>query len=374
MELAGLLTQPAIVSRKRTVISLRSYVSISVAPIFEPPSTMRLGFHATGFQQMSKRDYYEVLGVKRGATAAEIKKAYYALAKQHHPDMNKGDEKSEEKFQEIQHAYEVLKDDEKRAMYDQVGPDAYDQAAGGGGPEGFEGFHRGYGGFDVNEVLNSFFGVGAARRSSVKVAVSLSFQEAVHGCAKNVVFRTRVPCQTCKGTGIPPGAKTYNCKSCGGTGHKRFNKGPFTFDATCERCDGVGKYTDEKCPTCRGPGTVKTTKQVTVDVPPGVENGMTMKVQGEGGNGADLFVELQVSDDPIFRRDGADVHVNSTISFTQAILGGEVQVPTLSGDVSLKVRPGTQPNQKVVLRGKGIKMVDSKRYGDQKLAYKFYSF
>ncbi|KAL3683298.1 hypothetical protein R1sor_001320 [Riccia sorocarpa] len=325
------------------------------------------GFHATGIQHMSKRDFYEVLGVNRGATAADIKKAYYALAKKYHPDMNKADEKAEEKFQEIQHAYEVLRDDEKRAMYDQVGPDVYDQAAAGGGPGGPEGpgSYEGFGfpGFDVNEMLNSLFGDGRSRRTA-KAAVTLTFQEAVHGCSKNVTFQTRVACQSCKGTGIPKGAKVQTCQACGGSGQMRFRKGLFTLDATCDDCGGSGKFTKERCSTCRGAGTVKSPKQVTVEVPAGVENGMTMKVEGERGAGADLFVQLQVLEDPVFRRDGADVHVNSSISFSQAILGCEIQVPTLAGDVSLKVRPGTQPNQKVVLRGKGIKMLDSNRYGD----------
>ncbi|KAG6557408.1 hypothetical protein Mapa_000677 [Marchantia paleacea] len=335
--------------------------------------TSTRGFHATGVQHMSKRDFYEVLGVSRGASGPEIKKAYYALAKKFHPDMNKGDDKAEEKFQEIQHAYEVLKDDEKRSLYDQVGPEAYDAAADGGGrsPSGFEGFD-GFGGFDVNEVLNSFFGVQQdGRRSVVKVDLDLSFKEAVLGCTKEVSFQTRARCRTCNGSGIPVGAKVRSCQGCGGSGKIRYKQGWVTLESTCETCGGTGKFTKEKCSTCRGAGTVKAGKQVVVTVPQGVENGMSLKLQGEGGAGpagsrsGDLYVQLRVADDPIFRREGADIHLNTSISFTQAILGGEVQVPTLTGDVLLKVRPGTQPNQKLVLRGKGIKMLNSKHYGDQ---------
>ncbi|BBN10492.1 molecular chaperone DnaJ [Marchantia polymorpha subsp. ruderalis] len=334
--------------------------------------TSSRGFHATGVQHMSKRDFYEVLGVSRGASGPEIKKAYYALAKKYHPDMNKGDDKAEEKFQEIQHAYEVLKDDEKRSVYDQVGPEAYDAADGGGrGPSGFEGFD-GFGGFDVNEVLNSFFGVQQdGRRSTVKVDLDLSFKEAVLGCTKEVSFQTRARCRPCNGTGIPAGAKVRACQGCGGAGKIRYKQGWIALESTCEMCGGTGKFTKEKCSSCRGSGTVKAGKQVVVTVPPGVENGMSLKIQGEGGAGpagsrsGDLYVQLRVAEDPIFRREGADIHLNTSISFTQAILGGEVQVPTLTGDVSLKVRPGTQPNQKLVLRGKGIKMLNSKHYGDQ---------
>ncbi|CAM6100617.1 unnamed protein product [Calypogeia fissa] len=334
------------------------------------------GFHATGVRKMANKDFYEVLGVERGSSQAEIKKAYYALAKQYHPDMNKGDEKAEAKFQEIQQAYEVLKDDEKRSMYDRMGHEQFAHATAGGAPPGdggFQGFGEGFDfGPDVEEVFGNFFGGGAqGGRRTATVALDLTFREAVQGCTKTVSFSTRLPCNSCRGTGVPFGAKVQKCKDCGGSGRTIIKQGWFAFESKCGSCAGSGQFVREKCSGCGGAGTVRGSKQVEVVVPPGVDTGLTIKLQGEGGAGvagsrpADLFVNLQVMEDPVFKREGADIHLTTSVSFTQAILGGQVQVPTLTGDVILKVRPGTQPGQKLVLRGKGVKKLNSKHYGDQ---------
>ncbi len=340
----------------------------------------RRSFHATGVQRMAaaqQRDYYEILGLQRGATQKEIKTAYYSLAKAYHPDVNKANPDAEKQFQEVQQAYEVLKDEEKRTMYDQVGHDAYQQAAAGGAPgggSGFEGFSETIfgdmfsGGMD--EMFKQAFGDQGGRRH-VQVTVPLTFMEAVQGCTKNVTFPASVRCQSCSGTGLPPGVKPQPCKTCRGKGRVVMQQAFFTFESTCSSCGGSGQSVKDRCRTCKGQGTVRGTKEVEVNIPAGVETGTTLQVSGEGGEGArgvrsgNLRIQIQVMSDPVFRREGADVHVDATISVVQAILGGQVQVPTLTGDVVLRVRAGTQPGQKQVLRGKGIKVLNSKHYGDQ---------
>ncbi|KAJ7559763.1 hypothetical protein O6H91_04G100200 [Diphasiastrum complanatum] len=341
-------------------------------------------FHTTGPQYAAKRDFYEVLGVEKSAGSAEIKKAYYALAKQYHPDVNKGDSETEKKFQEIQHAYEVLRNDEKRSLYDQVGPERYEEAVSGTGPSssGFEGFgdtiFEDFFAGGMEEIFGNMFGRGPASGKHVQLGLELSFMEAVRGCSKNVSYRTHVRCTTCKGVGLPPDVKPQTCKTCKGSGMVYMQKGFFSIQSTCGTCQGTGQYVKEHCRTCQGKGMVMGTKEVVVEVPPGVESGVHIKLSGEGGGGArgvrpgDLTVQIQVLDDPIFRRDGADVHVDASISMTQAILGGTVRIPTLTGDVVLKIRPGTQPSQKQVLKGKGIKVLKSRheQYGDQYIHFR----
>lgn len=329
-------------------------------------------FHSTGFS--SARDYYEVLGLSRGASPSEIKKAYYGLAKLHHPDMNKGDADAEKRFQEIQKAYEVLKDDEKRALYDQLGSDAYEQAGsgGGGGGPGFDGGGFGFPFSDMDGMWRQFMngGLDPELSESVELRVELSFMESVKGCTKRLQFNTSMRCSSCKGTGAPPGAKPHICKACKGRGRTYFSKGFLSVETTCSSCGGEGKVVKENCKTCDGAGTVQNLKELDVDFPPGVKNGDVIRLTGEGGAGprghapGDLFVKLEILPDPVFRRHGSDIHVDSSISFTQAVLGGTVQVPTLTGHAVLKVRPGTQPGQKLCLRGKGIK-VPHKVPGDQ---------
>lgn len=326
--------------------------------------------HATGSSCMA-RDFYDVLGVTKGASASEIKKAYYGLAKKLHPDTNKDDADAERKFQEVQKAYEVLKDDEKRSMYDQVGPDAYEQAqSGGGAPSGFEGFS----GFDFNPFTDSDIFSKIFNREGnldVKVALELSFMEAIHGCTKSVSFQTALRCESCDGTGVPPGTVPEICKACKGSGMTFRQAGFLTMQSTCSRCGGTGQLVKSYCKSCKGDRVVRGLKTVKVDVPPGVDNSDTLNLPRNGAahpggkKPGDLLIQIKVQEDPVFRREGADIHVDTVLSVTQAILGGTIQVPTLTGDVVLKVRPGTQPGQKVVLKGKGVKTRNTSFYGNQ---------
>ncbi|GER39392.1 chaperone protein dnaJ [Striga asiatica] len=257
------------------------------------------------------RDFYDVLGVNKNATASEIKKAYYGLAKKLHPDTNKDDPEAERKFQEVQKAYEVLKDDEKRQQYDQI--------------------------------FNIFRGVGG---EDVKVSLELSFMEAVQGCTKTLSILTDLACDTCGGTGVPPGTRPETCKRCKGSG--------MSF-----------------CKSCKGKRVVRGAKTVKLNVMAGVDNNEIIKIPRSGGadpdgnQPGDLIVLIKVREDPVFRREGPNIHVDAFLSITQAILGGTIQVPTLTGDVVVKVRPGTQPGQKVVLRKKGIKVKNTISFGDQ---------
>ncbi|PWZ19683.1 Chaperone protein dnaJ GFA2, mitochondrial [Zea mays] len=292
----------------------------------------------TGTRPVAARDYYDVLGVSKSASQAEIKKAYYGLAKKLHPDTNKGDADAEHKFQEVQRAYETLKDEQKRSLYDQF--------------------------------FRNIFGDRDFRGRDVKVALELSFMEAVQGCSKTVTFQTSVTCEICGGAGVPPGTTPETCLSCRGSGFIFMQTGPFRMQSTCTKCGGSGKTVKEFCKACRGNKVVPGRKSVRLDILPGLDNEDTIKVVRSGGEDpdgrpGDLYVTLEVREDPVFRREKGDIHVDAVLNVTQAILGGTVQVPTLSGDVVLKVKPGTQPGQKVVLRGKGIKTRNSPYYGDQ---------
>ncbi|XP_064959674.1 chaperone protein dnaJ GFA2, mitochondrial-like [Musa acuminata AAA Group] len=334
-------------------------------------------FHGT--RSVSARDYYDVLGVSKNASASDIKKAYYALAKKLHPDTNK-DADAERKFQEVQRAYEVLKDEDKRRLYDQVGPDAFEQAAAGGGagpggPFGGAGFGNPFedvfgGGSRFNDFFKSMFGDRDFGGQDVKVPLEISFMEAVQGCTKTVTFQTAVTCEECDGAGFPPGTKPETCRACRGSGMIFMQNGPFRLQTTCSQCGGSGITVKNLCKSCKGQRVVSGVKSVKLDVMPGVDNDETIKVYRSGGadpdgnQPGDLYVTVKVREDPVFRREKADIHVDAVLSITQAILGGTIQVPTLTGDVVLKVRPGTQPAQKVVLRGKGIKTRNSS-YGDQ---------
>ncbi|XP_031505208.1 chaperone protein dnaJ GFA2, mitochondrial-like isoform X2 [Nymphaea colorata] len=333
--------------------------------------------HCTGPAFMT-RDYYDVLGVSKNASASEIKKAYYALAKKLHPDTNKDDADAERKFQEVQRAYEVLKDDEKRALYDQVGPEQFEQAASGGGAggPGFGGGGFGFGFEDIfgggfNEAFKNIFNQKGFGGQDVKVSLDLSFMEAVQGCTKTVTFQTALACDACGGSGVPPGSRPETCKPCRGSGMIFMQRGPFRLQSTCSQCGGSGTTVNSYCKTCKGERVVRGTKSVKLDIMAGVDNNETLRVSRSGGadpegnQPGDLYVTIRVREDPVFRREGADIHVDSVLSVSQAILGGTIQVPTLTGDVVLKVRQGTQPGQKVVLKGKGIKTRNSSFYGNQ---------
>ncbi|XP_042376084.1 chaperone protein dnaJ GFA2, mitochondrial-like [Zingiber officinale] len=336
-------------------------------------------FHGT--RPVLARDYYDVLGVSKNASASDIKKAYYALAKKLHPDTNKDDSDAERKFQEVQRAYEVLKDEDKRRIYDQVGPDSFEQAAAGGdpgsgGPFGGAGFGNPFedifgnsGGF--NDFFRNMFRGGNAGGQDVKIPLEISFMEAVQGCTKTVSFQTVLACETCGGRGYPPGTKPEACRTCKGSGMIFMQNGPVRFQISCSQCGGSGRTMRNVCSSCKGQKVVKGVKSINLDIVPGVDNDDTIQIRGSGGadpegnQSGDLFINIKVRNDPVFRREKSDVHVDAVLGVTQAILGGTIEVPTLTGDVHLKVKPGTQPGQKVVLRGKGIKTRNSSQYGDQ---------
>uniref|UniRef100_A0A6V7QWG1 Chaperone protein dnaJ 1, mitochondrial n=1 Tax=Ananas comosus var. bracteatus TaxID=296719 RepID=A0A6V7QWG1_ANACO len=332
-------------------------------------------FHGT--RKLAVRDYYDVLGVSKNASASELKKAYYAIAKKLHPDMNKDDANAEQKFQEVNRAYEVLKDDDKRATYDQLGADAYEQANSGGGPAdpfGSAGFEHPFGDMFTDIFGNMFTMKEGGKMSRFRpslVSIELSFMEAVQGCRKNITFEADVLCETCKGSGVPPGTVPQTCKACRGSGIIFMRRGLYSLESTCSRCNGTGKIVSNFCKSCKGEQIMKGKRSVKLDIMPGVDNGDTMKVSGSGGadpdrsRPGDLYVTIKVREDPIFRREGRDIHVDARISFAKAILGGSITVPTLTGNASLKVRQGTQPGEKVVLKGKGIKTRNSAYYGNQ---------
>ncbi|RXI05452.1 hypothetical protein DVH24_006709 [Malus domestica] len=350
---------------------------------------------------MSVRDYYETLGVSKNASSSEIKKAYYGLAKKLHPDTNKNDPDTEKKFQEVQKAYEVLKDEEKRQEYDQMGHDAYENQ-GNGFPNDFRNpfkdifdenifnIFRQNGGQDIkvsfrfNFVVDIYLCFRICFMSWISVTLELSFMEAVQGCAKTVSFQAAVPCEACGGSGVPPGTRPESCKRCKGISRHLLlltlgllhtqtfmQTGPFRMQTTCSQCGGTGKTFPRLCNSCNGRRVKSGMKSVKLDIMPGVDDNETIRVFSSGGadpdgmQPGDLFVTIKVREDPVFRREGADIHVDAVLSITQAILGGTIQVPTLTGDVVLKVRAGTQPGQKVVLKKKGIKTRNSYTFGDQ---------
>ncbi|XP_004292361.1 PREDICTED: chaperone protein dnaJ 1, mitochondrial-like isoform X1 [Fragaria vesca subsp. vesca] len=312
-----------------------------------------------GTASVAACDYYDTLGVSKTASVSEIKKAYYGLAKKLHPDTNKDDPDAEKKFQEIQKAYEVLKDEEKRREYDEYGHDGFEQRGNGNGfPGGFGNpfedlFGRRGGGQDVNVVLE------------------ISFMEAVKGCAKTLQFRAAVSCEACGGTGAPPGTKLESCKGCGGLGMTSMQTALGWMHMHCPQCKGTGKTFPILCNSCNGKRVLNGSKTVKLDIMAGIDNNDIMRVFSNGGadpdgnQPGDLYVTIKVREDPVFRRQGADIHVDSVLSISQAILGGTIKVPTLTGDVLLKVSPATQPGQKVVLKNKGIKTRNSYSLGDQ---------
>ena len=331
----------------------------------------------------NKRDFYEVLGVEKGASADEIKKAYRKAAMKYHPDRNPGDKTAEEKFKEIGEAYEVLSDDDKRARYDQFGhagvdPNFNPNAGGFGG--GFGGF----GGFgDLGDIFGDFFGGGSSRATSnaprrgenVATRLELTFEEAAFGCEKEVSAQRIENCSSCNGTGSADGT-VETCSTCRGTGQVRTTQNfmgmQMQSSSPCPRCNGRGKVIKTPCNTCRGKGKVRRTQKIRVKVPAGVDEGQSVRVRGEGcvgtngGPNGDLLVEILIRDHPIFTRDGVDVLCEVPISFSQAALGAQIQVPTLDGKVSFDIPEGTQTGTTFTLSGKGIPYVGtSRRRGDE---------
>jgi molecular chaperone DnaJ len=321
---------------------------------------------------MAKRDYYEVLGVSRTASADEIKKSYRRLAMKHHPDRNKDDTSAEGKFKEAKEAYEVLSDTEKRATYDRFGHDGLSSARGGGaGGYGAEGFGDIFG-----DVFGDIFGGGRQRGSQVFRGADLGYElrldleDAVGGDSVTIDVPTQVACETCDGSGAEKGTEPVKCSTCGGVGQVRMQQGFFSIQQTCPACKGVGTTIGDPCNDCHGRGRVRKTKTLSVKVPGGVDDGDRIRLSGEGEAGrnggppGDLYVEIRVNPHKLFTRDGADLACEVPISIAAATLGGEVELPTLDGNVSLKVPAGTQSGKVFRLRGKGVSTVRDARQGD----------
>ncbi|MDG2915077.1 molecular chaperone DnaJ [Bisgaard Taxon 10/6] len=323
---------------------------------------------------MAKQDYYEILGVERGADEKAIKKAYKRLAMKYHPDRTKGDKASEEKFKEINEAYEILSDKEKRAAYDQYGHAAFEQGGfGGAGAGGFGGGFGGFGGFE--DIFSEMFGSGSSRQRVVRgddlrYDIEISLEEAVRGVTKDIQIQTLASCDHCDGTGAEKGSKVETCPTCHGHGRVRRQQGFFMTETTCPHCHGTGKKIEKSCKKCHGDGRVHKTESLSVKIPAGVDSGNQLRLAGKGAageNGApagDLYVVIHVKDHHIFERDGNNLYCEVPISFTQAALGGEIEVPTLDGRAKLKIPEGTQTGTMFRMRGKGITAMRSGYAGD----------
>jgi len=326
---------------------------------------------------MSKRDYYEVLGVAKNASEAEIKKAFKRMAMKYHPDRNPDDAEAELKFKEAREAYDVLCDARKRAAYDQFGHAGVEGAGGmGGGPGGFG---AGASFSDIfGDVFGDIFGGAAGARGGARVFrgadlrydLELSLEEAVRGTTVKVRIPTMVACEVCEGSGAKPGTSATTCQTCGGHGQVRMQQGFFSLQQTCPTCRGTGQVVSDPCTNCRGHGRVQEHKTLSVRVPAGVDTGDRIRLAGEGEAGenggppGDLYVQIDVRTHPIFNRDGNDLHCDVPISFVTAALGGELEVPTLEGRVKLKVPPETQSGKLFRLRGKGVRSVRGGTVGD----------
>ena len=323
---------------------------------------------------MSKRDYYEVLGVGRDASEREIKKAYKRLAMKYHPDRNPGDKEAEKNFKECKEAYEILTDSSKKAAYDQFGHAGVDPNQGAGGFGG--------GGADFGDIFGDVFGDifggrrggggqrQAARGSDLRYNLELSLEEAVKGLTKEIRVPTLVGCDTCDGSGAKKGTSTSTCGTCNGVGQVQMRQGFFAVQQTCPTCHGRGKVVKDPCNKCHGEGRVEKTKTLSVKIPAGVDTGDRIRLAGEGEAGefgappGDLYVQVSVREHGIFVRDGNNLYCEVPISFSTAALGGEIEVPTLDGKVNLKIPAETQTGRMFRLRGKGVKSVRSHAVGD----------
>ncbi|WP_062355716.1 molecular chaperone DnaJ [Bacillus kwashiorkori] len=336
---------------------------------------------------MSKRDYYDVLGVSKTATKEEIKKAYRKLSKQYHPDINK-EPGADEKFKEIAEAYEVLSDDGKRAQYDQFGHADPNQGFGGFGGGGFGGF--GDGGFGFEDIFDTFFGGGRSSRrrdpnaprqgADLQYTMTLDFEEAVFGKETDIEIPREEECGTCKGNGAKPGTKPETCPHCHGTGQLSTEQntpfGRIVNRRVCFHCNGTGQIIKDKCSTCHGTGKVKKRRKIHIKIPAGIDDGQQLRVAGQGepgingGPAGDLYIVFYVKQHEFFHREDDDIYCEMPITFVQATLGDEIEVPTLHGKVKLKIPAGTQTNTKFRLRGKGVKNVRGNGIGDQHVTVK----
>lgn len=321
-----------------------------------------------------KRDYYELLGLHRSAGEEEIKKAYRKLALKYHPDRNPGDRQAEERFKEVSEAYQVLTDPEKRSQYDQFGHAAFRD----GGP--FQGGFDFSSGFEdiFGDIFGEFFGAGTTRRRNraqrgedLRYHLDISFEEAVFGTEKKIKIPRQGTCDTCHGSGSKPGSSPRTCPTCRGKGQVSFQQGFFNVSRTCSQCRGQGSINTDPCSSCSGAGRVRKFHTLNVKIPPGVDTGSRLKLRGEGESGisggpaGDLYVVVQVEPHPLFIRDGLDIICEVPISFVQAALGAEIDVPTLEGKVKMKIPPGTQSGRVLRLKGKGIRDIHGYHQGDQ---------
>ena len=328
-----------------------------------------------------KRDYYEVLGVDKGADEATIKKAYRSLAKKYHPDMNPGDQEAEVKFKEVNEAYDVLSDADKRAKYDQYGHAAFDPAAGGAGG-GFGGF----GGFgDFGDIFSSFFGGGFGggaqqrngpiRGDDIGARVSITFEEAAFGVKKEISYNRVTKCPDCSGSGAAKGSSPETCSKCHGSGQmrvmQRLGGMQFQSTTTCDGCRGKGKIIKTPCQNCRGTGFIRITKKLDVSIPAGIDDGERIALRGQGNDGrnggsaGDLILQVMVKPHPIFERDGYHIYCEVPLPVTDAILGAEIEIPTLEGNAKYTIPEGTQPGTRFTMKGKGIPYVNNaNRRGD----------
>ncbi|MES1982242.1 MAG: molecular chaperone DnaJ [Pseudomonadota bacterium] len=313
---------------------------------------------------MSKRDYYETLGINRDASDEEIKKAYRKLAMKHHPDRNPDNPKAEEQFKEAKEAYETLSDTQKRASYDQYGHAAADAGMGGGA-----------GGFDFGDIFGDIFGGGRGRSNvhrgaDLRYNLEITLEQAARGTETQIRVPTMAECTTCHGSGAKPGTTPTTCSTCAGHGQVRMQQGFFSIQQACPRCHGSGKVITSPCATCQGAGRVKQHKTLSVKIPAGVDNDDRIRLSGEGEIGSnggppgDLYVVIQIAPHVVFQRDHNDLHCEMPISFAVAALGGEIEIPTLDGSARIKIPAETQSGKVFRLRGKGIKGVRSTTFGD----------
>lgn len=329
-----------------------------------------------------KRDYYEVLGIKKGASEEEIKKAYRQMAKKYHPDLNKGDANAEQMFKEVNEAYSVLSDPQKKARYDQYGHAGVDPNYGGGGNGGGFG---GFGGFeDIGDIFSSFFGGGfgggTSRRNAPiqgedrEVKITISFDEAVFGCSKEIKFSRVEQCPDCAGSGAAKGTSPETCSSCGGSGRVRVQQrtpfGVMQTERVCDKCGGAGKTVKTPCQTCAGKGFIRKQKNFTVNIPAGIDNGQSITLRGQGdagrngGPSGDLYVTVSVSKHKIFNRDGMNIYYDVPITFAEATLGAKINIPTLEGTEEYTIPEGTQPGTVFTLKNRGVTEVHGTRRGN----------